>query len=68
MNTKWKESVLISWLLWKAFLAFLMFEFRQAWLALLVAWITLRHQHQVVEVEGESEDESRQMGLLVSSV
>jgi hypothetical protein len=57
MHLKPQDIPLVAWLLWKAMLAFLMFEFRQAWLALLVAWITVRYQHQVVEVKGEPQDE-----------
>ena len=39
------------WLLWRAFLAFLTFEFGAMHLCLLMAWIHIRYEHEIFEVE-----------------
>ena len=61
MHMKLTDIPLISWLLRKAFLAFLMFEFRELWMILLVIWITVRCPHEAVEVEQESDDRGRRL-------
>ncbi len=39
------------WLLWRAFLAFLTFEFTTMRLCLLMAWLHIRYEHTVMEEE-----------------
>ena len=41
------------WLLWRAVLAFLTFEFGAMHLCLLMAWIHIRYEHEIFEVEEE---------------
>ncbi len=39
----------LVWIIWKAFVSFVMFEFTDMLIFLLLAWIHLRYEHTVVK-------------------
>jgi len=45
-------------LLWRVVLCVVTFEFRDAWLILLVLWIHIRYENQVVSAEDQGEKEA----------
>ncbi|MBP1656728.1 MAG: hypothetical protein H6Q31_1329 [Bacteroidetes bacterium] len=45
-------------LLWRVVLSVVTLEFRDAWLTLLVLWIHIRHENQVVSAEDQGEKEA----------